>query len=144
MVVGENGVLSRATNAAKETAKADALQELSSWLVDKQSEFASDDWLDDTSKIFMTNYLCVLDASKNLTSTKEFKSNGWDITLNSSTIEQKTTTDKSIAFEGTALGSISKDSQTYYFELEGAGQMGAKIKNNKLSDTKPDGWKTGE
>ena len=135
MVVGENGVLNRATGAAKATTKAEAKQELSSWLVDEQSGFASDVWIKDTSLVFMTNYL---GASGSLTTTKTFSSNGYTITI----ISSNATYDATSGHSGSAKGSIAKGEDTYYFELVGSGQMGAKIKDDKLLDTKPatTGW----
>ena len=133
MVVGENGVLSRATNAATETSKAEAEQELGSWLMDQQTAFASKDWLDNTTLVFAKDYLAKDD--KGALVTKAYSSNGYSITFKNNNIN---TTDSGANFSGKAQGEMTKGSETYYFEIEGAGQMGAKI--STFTATKPSSW----
>ena len=116
MVVGENGVLSRATGAATETNKAEANQELQSALMDAQTDFATTTWRENTASNFMVNYLKEKDSltssSYTITLKKDYvaSSHEWI----SGTIQKK-------------VNSGENGNATYYFKIEPKGQMGAEV-----------------
>ena len=119
MVVGENGVLSRATNAATETSQAETKQELESALMDAQTDFATTTWKDDNSKSFFPDYL---NTKSTLTSTE------YTITLNDDYVANS---------KEYITGTILKTggSTTYEFKVVPKGQMGAKVDEFKVKTT---------
>ena len=117
MVVGENGVLSRATNATKETSQAEAKQELESALMDAQTDFATTTWKNNNAAYFMPGYL------KDKTS---LTSSEYIITLSGSDYVAST--------HEWILGTIQKKVSSgenkntiYHFKIVPKGQMGAAV-----------------
>lgn len=106
LVVGDNGVLTQATNATKKNSEAEASQALQMALSSMQGDF-TDVWLENTSKNFYYNQV----TNDNLTNA--LKTEGYTLKDYSA-----------------GKGNISKtggDGTTYSFELEAKGYMGAKV-----------------
>ena len=132
MVVGENGVLNRATGAAKETTKADAEQELQSALVDAQAAF-TDVWLENNSAKFLEDYIKGVNSETTKITPYTLKAEGYTVTLG--TFTAATGTEGQEGYKpATLIGTIQKNSTessnpntTYGFKLTAKGKMGAEI-----------------
>ena len=130
MVVGENGVLNRATNAAKQTSQADVEQELQSALVDAQAAF-TDIWLDNNKASFLENYIAG-DTTNGVSITKyTFNIDGYKVTLDSKLTPASSTEegDTPASIKGTIQKNASgtNTNTIYGFKLTAKGKMGAEI-----------------
>ena len=131
MVVGENGVLNRATNAAKQTSQADVEQELQSALVDAQAAF-TDIWLDNNKASFLENYIAG-DTTNGVSITKyTFNIDGYKVTLG--TFKDAEGTEGEAGYTPASIkGTIQKNASgtntntIYGFKLTAKGKMGAEI-----------------
>ena len=133
MVVGENGVLNRATGAAKATTQADVEQELQSALVDAQAAF-TDIWLKNNKARFLEDYLKGEKATELGITAYTFNIDGYAVSLGNLTPAKNEGEDN---YEPASVtGTIQKNKSatestnpntTYGFKLTAKGKMGAEI-----------------